>query len=142
MGAVNGAARLVLAQCTLFSPDRTIWTFFFTLPGGSRSWSATYDSMGSKDKKEAVTVLDRATVLLPDDAGQLSTAKILDSDEISTRLTRSGLPPELPIDTVYLQIVNSTKDGRVPAYTFVNGALNKQIIVNALTGQILQNDFI
>ena len=144
MSAVSPVARLVLAQSTLFSPDRTIWTFFFTTAGGSnpRSWSVTYDSAGSKDKKEAVTVLDRATVLLPDDVGQLPISKILDSDEISTRLARTGLPPELPLDTVYLQIVTSTKQGRVPAYIFVNGTLGKQIIVNALTGQVLQNDFI
>ncbi len=142
MANVSGAARLVLAQSTLFSLDRTVWTFFFTIPQGSRSWAATYDSAGTKDKKELVTIVERAGALLPEDAGQVPISKILDSDEITTRLQQAGLPPELPIDTVYLQIVVATRQGRMPAYTFVNGSLNKQIIVNALNGQILQNDFI
>ncbi|HEX2911806.1 MAG TPA: hypothetical protein VH186_13440 [Chloroflexia bacterium] len=142
MSGVNGAARLVMAQSTVFVLDHTVWTFFFTIPQGNRTWAVTYDSAGTKDKKELITLVDRAGVLLPDDAGQLAISKILDSDEISTRLLRTGLQPDLPLDTVYLQMVVSTKQGRVPAYLFVNGSLNKQIIVNALTGEVLQNDFI
>lgn len=142
MANTNSAARLVLAQSTSFSLDRTVWTFFFTLPGGSRTWAVTYDSTAGKDKKEVLTGPSSSALLLPDEAGQWQASKVLDSDEISTRLERAGLPPELPIDTVYVQLISSTKVGRVPAYIYVNGSLNKQIIVHALTGAILQNDFL
>lgn len=142
MASVSGSARLVLAQSTMFTQDRTVWTFFFTPPQGNRSWSVIYDSAGAKDNKELITVLDRSAVLLPDEAGQWQATKILDSDEITTRLLQSGLPPDLPLDTVFVQLVTVTKQGKVPAYLFVNGALNKQIIVNAVTGAIIQNDFI
>lgn len=142
MASVNSSARLVLAQSTMFTQDRTVWTFFFTPPQGNRSWSVIYDSAGAKDNKELITVLDRSAVLLPDEAGQWQANKILDSDEVTTRLLQSGLPPDLPLDTVFVQLVTVTKQGKVPAYLFVNGALNKQIIVNAVTGAVIQNDFI
>jgi hypothetical protein len=141
MTSVNKTATLVMAQSTIFTLDRTVWTFFFTPPQGTRSWSVIYDSGTGKDGKEQITVLDRADVLLPDEAGQLQPAKMLDSDEISTQLERGGLPPDLPIDTVFVQQTVVTKQGKIPAYIFVNGALNKQIIVNAQTGAVLQNDF-
>ncbi len=142
MSNVNGAARLVLAQTTLFTVDRTVWTFFFTPPQGTRSWSVIYDSGGAKDAKELLTLVDRPGALLPDEAGQWQANKLLDSDEIGTRLTREGLPPDLPIDTVYVQQVTANKQGKVPAYVLVNGALNKQIIINGLTGAVIQNDFL
>lgn len=141
MSGVNGSARLVLAQLTDFNLERSVWTFFFTVPQGRSTWAVTYDAANPKDKKEVITVRSVALVL-PEEAGQWQPARLLDSDEISARLERSGLPPDLPIDTVYVQQVTSTRQGRVPAYSFVNGTLNKQIIVNALTGDILQNDFV
>lgn len=142
MSGVNGAARLVLAQSTFFDRERTVWTFFFTVPQGNRTWSVTYDSAFGKEKKEQISLRDSAAALLPEEAGQWQVSRVLDSDEVSTRLEQGGLPPDLPLDTVYLQQVIATGQGRVPAYIFVNGALSKQIIVNALTGAIIQNDFI
>ncbi len=142
MAGVNGAARLVLAQSTLFTLDRSVWTFFFTVPQGTRSWTVTYDSGLPKDNKEQIAVLERSVVLLPDEAGQWSPAKILDSDEICTRLERDGFQPDLPLDTVYVQQVVVNRQGKLPAYILVNGALNKQLIINAANGAVIQNDFL
>jgi hypothetical protein len=142
MNGTNNAARFVMAQLTTFTREQSVWTFFFTLPRGNRSWAVLYDPIGTRDKKELITLTERTPALLPDDAGQIQVSRILDSDEISTRLEREGISPELPLDTVYLQLVTVSGQGRLPAYIFINGALNKQIIVNATTGKIIQNDFI
>ena len=142
MNTVSTTAKLVMAQATTFTQDRTIWTFFFTQAQQNRSWEVTYDSAGGKDQKELLTITQRSSVLLSQDAGQLPISKLLDSDLITTRLQQGGLQPDLPIDLVYLQMYDDPKQGRVPVYIFVNGALGKQIVVNALTAQILQNDFI
>ncbi len=140
MTPVNGSARLVLAQATTFTLEQTVWTFFFTVPQSTNSWAVTVDS-GPKDKKELVTVA-RAVTLLPDEAGQWQAAKVLDSDELSTRLQRGGLPLQLPFDTVYVQMQISPTQGKVPAYLLVNSALQKQLIVNALDATIIRNDFL
>jgi hypothetical protein len=139
MNPVNGSARLVLAQATTFTLDQTVWTFFFTVPNGTSTWSVTVDS-GAKDKKEQITVL-RSVTLLPEEAGQWQASKVLDSDELTTRLQRNGLPPQLPFDTVYVQMESSPTQGKVPAYLMVNSALQKELIVNGLDGTIIRNDF-
>ena len=69
-------------------------------------------------------------------------AKVLDSDELSTRLQRGGLPLQLPFDTVYVQMQISPTQGKVPAYLLVNSALQKQLIVNAQDATIIRNDFL
>ena len=135
----SGAARLVLAQATTFTLDQTVWTFFFTVPNGSNTWAVTVDS-GTKDKKEQITAL-KVSTLLPEEAGQWQPTKILDSDELTTRLQRSGLPPQLPFDTVFIQMESSPTQGKVPAYLLVNSSLQKELIVNALDATIIRNDF-
>ena len=140
MNTVNGAARLVLAQATTFTLEQTVWTFFFTVPQTSNTWAVTVDS-GTKDKKEQVS-LTRSAALLPDEAGQWQASKVLDSDELSTRLQRNGLPLQLPFDTVYLQLQVSPTQGKVPAYLMINSALQKELIVNALDATIIRNDFL
>jgi hypothetical protein len=139
MVTVNGAARLVLAQATTFTLDQTIWTFFFTVPQGTKTWAVTFDS-GANDKKEQITLTPSVT-LLADEAGQWQVSKVLDSDDLSTRLQRSGVPPQLPFDTVYVQLQPSAQ-GKVPAYLLVNSALQKQLVVNALDATIMRNDFL
>lgn len=139
MAATNGAARLVLAQATTFTLDQTIWTFFFTVPQGTNTWAVTVDS-GIKEKKEQIS-LTRSVALLPDEAGQWQPAKVLDSDDLSTRLQRGGVPPQLPFDTVYVQLEPSAR-GKVPAYLLVNSALQKQLVVNALDATVMRNDFL
>lgn len=139
MSSVNGSARLVLAQATTFTLDQTVWTFFFTIPNGTSTWAVTVDS-GAKDKKEQITVL-RSVTLLPDEAGQWQPSKVLDSDELTTRLQRNGLPPQLPFDTVYVQMESSPTQGKVPAYLLINSALQKELIVNGLDATIIRNDF-
>jgi hypothetical protein len=139
MNTVSGAARLVLGQATTFTLDQTVWTFFFTIPNGTSTWAVTIDS-GAKDQKEQVTVV-RSVTLLPDEAGQWQPSKILDSDELTTRLQRNGLPPQLPFDTVYVQMQSSPTQGKVPAYLLVNSALQKELIVSALDATIIRNDF-
>lgn len=142
MNGVNNAARLVQAQLTTFTRERTVWTFVFTLPKGNRSWTVYYDSAGTPDKKELLSLNERSYPLLPEEAGQIQISKVLDSDEISTRLERNGIPPELPLDTLFLQMVVVQGQGNLAAYIYVNGPLNKQIIVNAASGQVIKNDFI
>jgi hypothetical protein len=139
MAPVSGAARLVLAQATTFTLDQTIWTFFFTVPQGTNTWAVTVDS-GTKDKKEQITV-SRSVTLLPGEAGQWQPSRVLDSDDLSTRLQRGGVPLELPFDTVYVQLEASAQ-GRVPAYLLVNSALQKQLVINALDATIIRNDFV
>ena len=78
---------------------------------------------------------------MPEEAGQWQVSKVLDSDELSTRLQRNGVPPQLPFDTVYIQIQPSTQ-GKVPAYLMVNSALQKELIVNALDATVIRNDFL
>lgn len=139
MNPVNGSARLVLAQATTFTLDQTVWTFFFTVPNGPNTWAVTVDS-GAKDQKEQIAVL-RSVTLLPDEAGQWQPSKVLDSDELTTRLQRNGLPPQLPFDTVYVQMQSSPTQGKVPAYLLVNSALQKELVVNGLDATIIRNDF-
>jgi hypothetical protein len=139
MATINGTARLALAQATTFTLDQTIWTFFFTVPQGTKTWAVTFDS-GANDKKEQITLTPSMT-LLPDEAGQWQVARVLDSDDLSTRLQRSGVPPQLPFDTVYVQLQPSAQ-GKVPAYLLVNSALQKQLVVNALDATVMRNDFL
>lgn len=139
MGQLNGSARLVLAQATTFTLDRTVWTFFFTIPNGASTWAVTVDS-GAKDQKEQISAL-KVTTLLPEEAGQWQPSQVLDSDELTTRLQRNGLPPQLPFDTVFIQMQSSPTQGKVPAYLLVNSALQKELIVNGLDATIIRNDF-
>lgn len=134
MATTNNTAKLVLGQASVFTVERTIWTFFFTANNPARTWAAIYDSAGDK-----ITILDYPSVMLLEDVGQWQPDKLLDSDEVATRLERGGLPGRLPFDTVFVQLRNQ---GRIPTYTMVNGALNKQLIVNGLNGEIIQNDFL
>jgi hypothetical protein len=128
---VDKTASLVLGQANLTAPQRPVWSFY--LVKANKMWILTYDVTSS-----ALTILDNQPPILLADVGLIDPAKLQDSDAIVRLIARNNFPIATPIDTVYVQMAGQP---RVPVYAFLNSTFNRQLIVNALTGEILQNDF-
>ena len=131
--AVQPAARIVLAQANYFTTARTGWSFYFVWPGGPKMYVATFDSAQAN-----ISINDSQPPILTQDAGQIQMERVLDSPAIVTKAQAAGIATTTPIDSIYFERYGTPS---VPAYICTNGIEQKQLIINAYTGQILKNDF-
>ena len=131
--AVQPAARIVLAQANYFTTARTGWSFYFVWPGGPKMYVATFDSAQAN-----ISINDSQPPILTQDAGQIQMERVLDSPAIVAKAQAAGIATTTPIDSIYFERYGTPS---VPAYICTNGIEQKQLIINAYTGQIIKNDF-
>ena len=131
--AIQPAARIVLAQANYFTTARTGWSFYFVWPTGPKMYVATFDSAQAN-----ISINDSQLPLLTQDAGQIQMERVLDSPAIVAKAQAAGVAITTPIDSIYFERYGTPP---VPAYVCTNGNEQKQLIINAYTGQIIKNDF-
>ncbi len=131
--AIQPAARIVLAQANYFTTARTGWSFYFVWSGGPKMYVATFDSAQAN-----ISINDSQPPILTQEAGQIQMERVLDSPAIVAKVQAAGIATTTPIDSIYFERYGTPP---VPAYVCTNGIEQKQLIINAYTGQIIKNDF-
>jgi hypothetical protein len=101
-----------------------------------KMWVVTFDS----DQAKPVVDGSRQPILV-NDAGQIDVAKVLDTFVLVDRIAAKGFPPNTPVDTLILQMYQTKDKKRIPAWYLVNSTFNRQLVVNAYTGDIIENSF-
>jgi hypothetical protein len=72
------------------------------------------------------------------DVGQIDMTRVLDGDELVSRIEAAGLRVNIPVDVVNFQLDGTT---RQPSFIMTNVPQGKQLVINSYNGQILRNDF-
>jgi hypothetical protein len=127
--------KLVLAQTNQLTPDRAVWQLYFVKSSTNKMWAITLDSQGgfiSDDKQKPI---------LATDSGLIDPAKVLDTPALIQKLGTLGFPPPTPVDTLILQVYTLPDKRRVPAWYLINTVYNRQLVVNAYSGDIIENSF-
>lgn len=129
---VSRTARPVFASANLLKPERTVWSFMFITPEGSRMWRIIYDTEGNR-----LDLREIAPSMLSD-AALIDMSKVLESQALLERAASNGLRVNLPVDIITFQVEGLSKQ---PCFLFTNIAQGKQVAIHAYTGQVLRNDF-
>jgi|GEM_PF-1755806 len=138
---IDPSSGLVLAQTSLIGPTRAVWMLYFVKPKDDKQpddkmWVVTFDTDQAKPGVDS----NRKPILV-NDAGQIDVAKVLDTFVLVDRVAAKGFPPTTPVDTLILQMYQTKDKKRIPAWYLVNSTFNRQLVVNAYTGDIMENSF-
>lgn len=131
--AVQPAAKLVLAEATYFTTSHTGWIFYFVWPQGSKMYVATYDSALPQ-----VQLNDNQPPIMTQYAGLVNAKKILDTPTVIAKIEATGISGNTLIDSFQFEPYGTPS---VPAFIAINASSQKQLVVNAYTGQVLENQF-
>ncbi|MEI7554879.1 hypothetical protein [Candidatus Chlorohelix sp.] len=130
------AATLVLAQTNQFGADHVVWNLYFVQPDVMKMWVIAYDSA-----RGILRVDDTQKPILLSDAGQIDITKTLDSNIAAQRLVARGFSAQTPVDTFILQLYQTQDNKKIPAWFGVSSAYNRQVVLNAYSGDIMENSF-
>jgi hypothetical protein len=60
---------------------------------------------------------------------------------LAQRLLNQGFPSQTPVDSMLLQVHDSPDNKRVAAWYLVSTGMGRQLVVNAYSGDIIENTF-
>ncbi|MEI7554880.1 hypothetical protein [Candidatus Chlorohelix sp.] len=129
-------AVIVFASAQNLKPERTTWTFYFSWLEGRKTWRALFDARSEQAQPDLQ--LEEVASTMLSDVGQFDMARVLDGDELVSRVEAAGLRVNIPVDVVNFQLDGLT---RQPSFIMTNAPQGKQLVINAYNGQILRNDF-
>ncbi|NWJ46315.1 MAG: hypothetical protein HXX08_10600 [Chloroflexi bacterium] len=129
-------AALVLAQTNQFGTDHITWNLYFVKSDTEQMWVVAYDSV-----RGILRVDDTQKPILLSDVGQIDITKTLDSNIAAQRLVARGFSAQTPVDTFILQLYQTQDNKRIPAWFAVSSAYNRQVVLNAYSGDIMENNF-
>jgi hypothetical protein len=127
---------IVFASAQNLKPERTTWTFYFSWVEGRKTWRVIFDARSEQAQPDLQ--LEEVASTMLSDVGQIDMTRVLDGDELVSRIEAAGLRVNIPVDVVNFQLDGTT---RQPSFIMTNVPQGKQLVINSYNGQILRNDF-
>ncbi|MEI6047194.1 MAG: hypothetical protein WCS37_22860, partial [Chloroflexota bacterium] len=133
---VQRQAVIVFASAQNLKPERTTWTFYFSWLEGRKTWRVIFDARAEQAQPDLQ--LEEVAPSMLSDVGQFDMTRVLDGDELVSRIEAAGLRVNIPVDVVNFQLDGTT---RQPSFIMTNVPQGKQLVISAYSGQILRNEF-